>query len=169
MVDAIQSSGLNVLWSTGIEGRARTGDTCGRRIARFYDRLDRGSLRFGQRRDPARTADGSAGNADWSHLAGAGERLAMGKDKSSGSAVFPAARHAIILCTVRRVPGLSEGRRRKFGPRVCSSERSARGARCGRMTVSVAGESPGGRSMCETWAGGRTSKKNRRRVERNPV
>jgi hypothetical protein len=37
------------------------------------------------------------------------------------------------------------------------------------MTVYPAVESPGKRKLCETRFGGRTSKKIRRRVERNPV
>lgn len=170
MVDAIQSSRLNVLWSTCIEGGARTGDACWRRTARFYDRLNRRSLWSGLRWFPARTANGSAGNAGWSHRTGVGEHLLVGKDKSFGSAVFPATRNTVILCLVRRVPGLSGGtRERTFERRISGAERSVRAVRCGRMTVSVAGESPGGRIMCETQFGGRTSKKKWRRVERNPV
>ena len=50
-----------------------------------------------------------------------------------------------------------------------SAATDAKDAGWGRMTVYPAVESPGKRKLCETRFGGRTSKKIRRRVERNPV
>jgi hypothetical protein len=152
--------------------RPRQGDPSRGCTTRFHGWLDRRSLRTGLRRRPAQTPAGSAGNARRSYMAGAGGRLALGKDKPSDSVVFPATRHAFLACVVRGMPGILG---RTSGPEVSPS--AARGAGAtgwGRMTVCPAVESPGSRTLSEapffaTQFGGRTSKKIRRRVERNPV
>jgi hypothetical protein len=171
MVDAIQSLGLDFLRSAGVAGRERPRDFGRRRASRFHDRLPGRSFRSGLRWRAAKAPDGSAGHSRWSYMAGAGECSTLGPDKSSGTAVFAPAGDVVIVCAVRRVPGLPlETCWRRFS----LIAQSTRGRGWGRMTVSVAGRSTAVRSLCEalflaTEFGGGTSKNNRRRVERNPV
>jgi hypothetical protein len=172
MVDANQSSGLNILRSAGVRRRPRAGDAGGWCTARFYDRIDRRNLRTGLWRPPAQAPAGSPGNAGRSYMAVSGGRPAMGKDQPSDSTVFSATRHAFLACGLRGMPGIL-GRTFR-GKAFPGTARGGRDARWGRMTVYPAVGSPGSRILKETLFfatrfGGRTSKKITRRVERNPV
>jgi len=172
MVDAIQSFGFNFLRNACVERRPRSIHAGRERPARFHDRIDRRSLRPDVRRHPAEAAPGSAGDAGWSDMARSGKCRAVAKYKSSDSVVFSAARHAFLARAFRSEPGLSGEISGQDARRATT--RSAREAGWGRMTFYLAVESPGTRTLCETLIvatqfGGRTSKKIRRRVERNPV
>ena len=91
----------------------------------------------------------------------------MAKGKPSDSTVFRPTRHALFARAVRGLPGL-------HGPQVSSpAPRSEGEAGWGRMTIYAAVKSSGAVSLreatlSETRFGGKTSKNNWRRVERNP-
>jgi hypothetical protein len=172
MVGAIQCFWFNFLRSACVERRPRSIHAGRERPARFHDRIDRSSLRPDMRRHPAEAAAGSAGDSSWSHMAGSGKRRAVATYKSFSSVVFSAARHAFLARAFRSEPGLSGEISEQDAGRA--TIRSAREAGWGRMTFYLAVKSPGTRALCETLIvatqfGGRTSKKIRRRVERNPV